>query len=491
MGTLGGNCSEATGINDKSNSSGTSWEIGDVAMKAFINDALINLGALPGGVNSFGFAINVNDQAVGHSETLGGLLHAFRTNPLSPIAANSDLGTLGGLNSSAFGINVIGVAVGSSEIAGGPKRAFRSAPNGQPNALTNLGVLPGGSESAAHGINAIGAIVGFSRVGSFGNVPHAVRVPPGQGINPAFDIGSLLGPTESRALAISPVGDVVGYMELNPGSGMMRGFRIGPGVQITPTDELGVIPGMGFDESRALGINPQRETVGMSYRGPYEPDPFASQARAFIHTDTEGMRDLNLLVDPITGAGWELLEARGINSRGEIVGIGRLEGQPRAFQLTPMHTTPAIGLVRLGDWEGSDFDLQSRLVLVEANGQPGFALNLFGSAGQGRLYLRLNSNATNTVRVKPHGFLAQRVTVNVGNDEVTLPFLGPDATFGLIPGDADDSNMISDADLTLIILDYGGPQSGANGATDVNGSGMVDDADLTLCIIHFGKEGDS
>lgn len=58
----------------------------------------------------------------------------------------------------------------------------------------------------------------------------------------------------------------------------------------------------------------------------------AGQDRAFLF-DSTGMRDLNSLI-PDT-AGWTLVEARGINDAGQIVGYGRHNGQPRAFLLTP------------------------------------------------------------------------------------------------------------------------------------------------------------
>lgn len=55
-------------------------------------------------------------------------------------------------------------------------------------------------------------------------------------------------------------------------------------------------------------------------------------------------------------------------------------------------------------------------------------------------------------------------------------------------GDADNSNIIDDADLTAIVLDYG-TAGGVSGRTDLDGSGEVDDGDLTIAILNFGQAG--
>lgn len=52
--------------------------------------------------------------------------------------------------------------------------------------------------------------------------------------------------------------------------------------------------------------------------------------------------------------------------------------------------------------------------------------------------------------------------------------------------DTDNNGCIDDADITNIILDFGGPPSGSNGLTDVDNSNEVDDTDLTLAILEYG-----
>lgn len=57
-----------------------------------------------------------------------------------------------------------------------------------------------------------------------------------------------------------------------------------------------------------------------------------------------------------------------------------------------------------------------------------------------------------------------------------------------IVGDTDGSGCVDDGDITNVILDFGAPESGNNGNTDVDDSGGdVDDADLTIVILNFGN----
>lgn len=57
-----------------------------------------------------------------------------------------------------------------------------------------------------------------------------------------------------------------------------------------------------------------------------------------------------------------------------------------------------------------------------------------------------------------------------------------------VVGDVDGNGCVDDADLTAVILDYGAPESGNNGNTDVdNSGGDVDDADITIVILKFGN----
>jgi hypothetical protein len=60
-----------------------------------------------------------------------------------------------------------------------------------------------------------------------------------------------------------------------------------------------------------------------------------STFRAFVY-DGSAIYNLQDLVEPTSLTGWVLTEANDINDRGQIVGNGYLNGQPRAYLLTPI-----------------------------------------------------------------------------------------------------------------------------------------------------------
>jgi hypothetical protein len=66
---------------------------------------------------------------------------------------------------------------------------------------------------------------------------------------------------------------------------------------------------------------------------------------AFVHTDADGTKDLNSLLD--FSAGWGLSQAKAINASGVIAGEGTYNGAPAVFRLTPLSsstpdTTPPV-----------------------------------------------------------------------------------------------------------------------------------------------------
>src|SRR5947199_44522 len=115
LGTLGGETSSASSLNDLSQVVGSSL-ISAGAEHAFLYSAgrMSDLGTL-GGPTSVGTAINAIGQVVGNSFTaVNSAQHAF----LYSGGRMSDLGTLGGANSVSIGINALGQAAGNSFISG-------------------------------------------------------------------------------------------------------------------------------------------------------------------------------------------------------------------------------------------------------------------------------------------------------------------------------------------------------------------------------------
>lgn len=100
-----------------------------------------------------------------------------------------------------------------------------------------------------------------------------------------------------------------------------------------------------------------------------------------------------------------------------------------------------------------------------------------GSNGEYQLYTALTG--TVQVRVSVPGWLARRQTLNLSGN-LTVDW-------SLINGDANRDNRIDDADLLMVLFDFG--QTGQV-PSDLNGDNYVDDADLLIVLFNFGAVGD-
>lgn len=338
LGTLGGQTSRATAINNLGQVVGTSYTSDPIlpnlrafrtAPNATINPATDNLGTL-GGTYSIANDINDRGQVVGGSYIASSVAHAFRTKPNAPIdPITDDLGTLGGEVSTAAAINESGQVVGFSYLSGHTMpRAFRTGPNAaiQP-ATDNLGTL-GGTESVANGINNSGQVVGYSTLpGNPRPLVHAFRTSgPGPMNAVTDDIGIAVG--SSIGEGINDSGQVTGDADyLGTTIGMNNGFRTAPNEVISPaTDDLGTLPGSVATYPHA--INSAGWVVGSVLMGTRRvPRPFLYDGTTTV--------ELNNVLDE-TGIGWMLEVARDINDRGQIVGYGIHNGARRAFRLDPI-----------------------------------------------------------------------------------------------------------------------------------------------------------
>jgi probable HAF family extracellular repeat protein len=288
-----------------------------------------------GSSSAIGFKINNYGTAVGWAETVYGYSQAFQS------ASGGALQTLAALSASdsyALGINNAGLIAGTAYVNGQPHGVIWNGSstadlgagmfvtgindpgaviggNGHAFILLNgvyqdLGVLPGGGWSSAAGINQSGTVVGDSSVSS-GNFRGFLWTPQ----SGMLELGTL-GGLNSHATGINQSGEVIGHASL--ASGYEHGFSA---VGAIMTD-LGTLGGSSY----AYGINDSGTIVGYSW--PANSD----NPHAFVYLKGI-MIDLNSLVP--SGAGWELLEAYGINNAGQIVGEGLLNGQSHAFRLDP------------------------------------------------------------------------------------------------------------------------------------------------------------
>jgi probable HAF family extracellular repeat protein len=248
----------------------------------FKNGNVIDLGTLPGGTNSQGYAVNRAGDVTGWADD-GHNQHPF----LYSEGHMQDLGTLPG-GAGGFGMDLTngeskdretnkadrgdreeGVQVtGFAFTALGPEHAFLY----RKGMMQDLGTLPGGDSSAGYAINQAGQVTGYS-------------APPG---------------------------------------GYAHAILYSHGVM----HDLGTLPGR--TESFGTGINRSRQIVGFSRAG------FDSHAFLYSHG---AMQDLNDLISSTSG--WVLEFANAINDRGQITGTGNHGGEEHAFRLTPT-SDPAI-----------------------------------------------------------------------------------------------------------------------------------------------------
>ncbi len=79
--------------------------------------------------------------------------------------------------------------------------------------------------------------------------------------------------------------------------------------------------------TEAIAVNNLAQVIGSYSDGTF--------GYPFLWDSVDGMRDLNTLLEPVTGDGWTLLHANDINNQGQIVGEGFHNGVVRAYLLTP------------------------------------------------------------------------------------------------------------------------------------------------------------
>jgi probable HAF family extracellular repeat protein len=309
LGTLGGNYSQAFGINASGQVVGYSVTAGSstagASQDAFLysGGTMTDLGTLPGGSESIAYGINASGQIVGDSITAStGYWHAF----LYSDGTMTDLGP-GGANA----INDSGQAVGG---LGSDLLFAFSYWNG---ITTDIGVFFTGTyadASEAEGINASGQVMGFLQFTPYAT--HAFLYSGGH----MTDLGTL-GESNSVAKGINAGGQVVGYA-YTAGQAELA-FLYSDG---TMTD-LG--PGA------AYGINDSGQIVGGESNGD-----------AFLYSNGS-MIDLNSLLP--AGSGWQLEDATAINDSGQIVGYGTIGGQTHAFLMDTSQAanTPEPGSLAL------------------------------------------------------------------------------------------------------------------------------------------------
>jgi probable HAF family extracellular repeat protein len=324
LGALGGTNGMAYGINNHEQIVGAAQTaMGNYHAFMFDGGRMLDLGTM-GGSNSWAYAINDNGWMVGGAEMPMTNMHAFLCTNALINPAMMDLGTLGGSNSAAWMVNMHGEMVGWTSMTNGGERAFFMT-NFMPGAMMDLGTA-GGTSSAAYCINSNHMVVGYAMMSS-GNMQPIMSTNPMSGSSGTMTMGmGGMGASGGRSWSVNNMGDTAGQADMPGGNhhAIVSGSR---GMMGQRTVDLGTLGGT---NSIAWCINDAGAVAGTAQLA-------GGMMHAFIVTNAQGsmiaMMDLNDLIS--TNSGWQLMEARGMNAAGQIVGWGMFGGHTNAFLLTP------------------------------------------------------------------------------------------------------------------------------------------------------------
>jgi thermitase len=175
----------------------------------------------------------------------------------------------------------------------------------------------------------------------------------------------------------------------------------------------------------------------------------------------------------------ELIETTANPVPGDYVAYGMINLQASVQKAL---TVPVGGLVRIQGYTGSYDGRMVEVVLRPRGGGSSLATatGTLSSAGEFEVSF-FNYLGYYDLAVRAQGTLLKRVP----NARMRYPGVSG-LNLTLTPGDVSGDNVIDDADLLLVLFNFGA----SNPSVDLNGDGVVDDADLLLVLFHFGLQGE-
>ncbi|MBI4719435.1 MAG: hypothetical protein HY763_16690 [Planctomycetes bacterium] len=272
LGTLGGSYAESHGINDADMLVGWSHN-GSGKRRAFrwtSGGGMVDLGTVSGRADSEALSVNASSEIVGTvmdfaSYTTNRLAFLYLPSAAYGLGAGmNSLGTLGGTQSVAMDINASGRVVGGAQNASGYFRPFRW----NSGTMTDLGTLGGDSVLPDHrgeAVNSSGNICGRSY-----NSSGDARAFYWNGS--MTDLGVLTGGTESWAFGINDSNVVVGTSEAS--GGVYRAFVWDSANGLRNLNSL-IPSGSGWTLIRATDINNEGFITGWGTNG-------SGETRAFL-----------------------------------------------------------------------------------------------------------------------------------------------------------------------------------------------------------------
>ncbi|MDR2983061.1 MAG: DUF3466 family protein [Puniceicoccales bacterium] len=292
LGTLGGQYSLGSAINDKGTAVG-SHSFKDGRTVAFVWTELSGMQRMNAKETGLDHAVDINN----FGWIVGWTINAERTSSRAFIrnqkGETTKLGTMGRDSSFAWAINDRGDVVGYVEYSPFGRQAFLYT---QERGMRSLGTL-GGDDSEATGINNDGTVVGFANTKT--GEEHASFWTEKTGM---ADLETL-GGTRSKAWGINDAGCIVG--ESLTKQGETHAFIW------TEKDGMMDLGTLGGDYSCARAINDSNQVVGSSTLK-------NGSTHAFFWSKETGMVDLGT-------AGADHSHARDINNAGQIVGHARYD----------------------------------------------------------------------------------------------------------------------------------------------------------------------